>query len=194
MPNLGPNNSPQTPQGGSNESPSHRSSGSPIYPRGISYPPLSPKSSLRRSKALPSSQQKSPLIKSRPVTSDGITIPVITTGTPRSNCGHGAEDEDEQKLEEKTLPKAANAGGLNEDKQPLQPRKGRNDHRGGTDTRRYHTAGAIEDIKVNNGYRKKFTQVIRLSHYSKVSNKRTVQCTLINFLKKSFLYALIKDL
>ena len=31
-------------------------------------------------------------------------------------------------------------------------------------------------------------------HYSKVSNKRTVQCTLINFLEKSSLYALIKDL
>ena len=31
-------------------------------------------------------------------------------------------------------------------------------------------------------------------NYSRVSNKRTVQCTLINFLKKSSLYALIKDL
>ena len=30
--------------------------------------------------------------------------------------------------------------------------------------------------------------------YSKVPNKRTVQCKLINFLKKSPLYALIKDL
>ena len=124
-----------------------------IPPRGISYPPLSPKSSLRRQKVLQSqnSNQTPPLLKNRPVTSDGITIPVIT-GVPSNNDD---EMEDIQNLEEKSIEdqtgtsfESSNSGtGTNatEEKQQ-QTRKGRIDR--GADARRYHTAGAIEDIKV----------------------------------------------
>ena len=115
MPNLGPT-SPQTPQpqtldrdspGGQSQQHSGGHGQSPgIPPRGISYPPVSPKSSLRRQKVLQASQsnasasnQTPPLLKSRPVTSDGITIPVIT-GVP-SNIDD--EMEDSQNLEEKSI-------------------------------------------------------------------------------------------
>ena len=145
LPNLVPG-SPQTstPNQTLNDSPQHRP-GSPMAPgRGISYPPLSPKSSLRRSKALP--QQKSmspPLVKSRPVGSDGITIPVIT-GVPAH------PEDDNEILEEKSLEheKHEKVPGLPNSSELEKPRKGRND-RAGADTRRYHTAGAIEDIKVS---------------------------------------------
>ena len=121
-----------------------------IPPRGISYPPLSPKSSLRRQKVLQSqnSNQNPPLLKNRPVTSDGITIPVIT-GVPSNNDD---EMEDIQNLEEKSIEdqtgtSGTNSGtGTNTSEEKQLTRKGRIDR--GADARRYHTAGAIEDIKV----------------------------------------------
>ena len=150
LPNLGPT-SPQTPNhpeppggsGGGQSSPG-------IPPRGISYPPVSPKSSLRRNKAL-NTNKTPPLLKSRPVTSDGITIPVIT-GVPSN--GHDYED-DIQSLEEKAIEDQSVANSATSiqhlpvsenEKQQQTNRKGRIDR--GADARRYHTAGAIEDIKV----------------------------------------------
>jgi hypothetical protein len=109
----------------------------------ISYPPLSPKSSLRRSKAVVQQQStlgtsnKNLIQKSqRNLTgSDGITIPVIT-GVP-TNDEACEEDEDALQPEEKAI----------EDCKPRS--KGRTER--GADARRYHTAGAIEDIKKQDG-------------------------------------------
>ena len=118
LPNLGPPTSPQTPNhpggvldhtpGGQQQhqpSGGGRASSPGIPPRGISYPPVSPKSSLRRQKVLQASQSNSngqtpPLIKSRTVTTDGITIPVIT-GVPCSNIDD--EMEESHNLEEKSI-------------------------------------------------------------------------------------------
>ena len=139
---------------------------SPVPSRGISYPPLSPKSSLRRSVAIqqsnsvpnPSTTGVQPVNVCRstpinssvkninnnnnnthssghppPTISDGITIPVITTGT-------GPPDEEfEDESEE-------NSSKEYDDKPSPAARKGRIER--GADARRYHTAGAIEDIKV----------------------------------------------
>ena len=119
--------------------------GSPFSSRGmgISYPPLSPKSSLRRSKAVTAQQSISknpPLAKSRQVSaSDGITIPVITAS---SEGQEEVEHLEEKAIEATTQPAAVPTGGQTEEK---QGRKGRTDR---ADARRYHTAGAIEDIKV----------------------------------------------
>jgi len=172
LPNLGPPTSPQTPNhpggvldytpGGQQQhqpSGGGRASSPGIPPRGISYPPVSPKSSLRRQKVLQASQSNSngqtpPLLKSRTVTTDGITIPVIT-GVPCSNIDD--EMEESHNLEEKSIedsgtnsgtpgtPCTNNSGtNISEEKQQTN-RKGRIDR--GADARRYHTAGAIEDIK-----------------------------------------------
>lgn len=141
LPNLGSSGSSQ--QSSCNPPPEARS-GSPAPPcRGTSYPPLSPKSSLRRSKALQQScsiSGSSLKSKNRGSTSDGITIPVIT-GVPSFQD----DDEDEkQHLEEKGIEDVTTSA-LPEKLQPS--RKGRTER--GTDARRYHTAGAIEDIKVS---------------------------------------------
>ena len=163
-------NSPQTPdpvvhRDSPNSTGGHQGGySSPRTPsRGISYPPLSPKSSLRRQKVLQASQSNSngqtpPLIKSRTVTTDGITIPVIT-GVPCSNIDD--EMEESHNLEEKSIEdtnSGTNSGtpgtpctnsGTNTSEEKQQTnRKGRIDR--GADARRYHTAGAIEDIKVLN--------------------------------------------
>ena len=176
LPNLGPPTSPQTPNhpggvldhtpGGQQQhqpSGGGRASSPGIPPRGISYPPVSPKSSLRRQKVLQASQSNSngqtpPLMKSRTVTTDGITIPVIT-GVPCSNIDD--EMEESHNLEEKSIEdtnSGTNSGtpgtpctnsGTNTSEEKQQTnRKGRIDR--GADARRYHTAGAIEDIKVLN--------------------------------------------
>ena len=152
LPNLGPT-SPQTPNHPEPPAPGGSGGGqSPgIPPRGISYPPVSPKSSLRRNKAL-NTNKTPPLLKSRPVTSDGITIPVIT-GVPSNGDDY---EDDIQSLEEKAIEDqsvSANSATTNQhlpvsenEKQQQTNRKGRIDR--GADARRYHTAGAIEDIKV----------------------------------------------
>ena len=68
--------------------------------------------------------------------SDGITIPVIT-----ASSSEGQED-----LEEKSIdPPAASQIPPAVNSEEKQGRKGRPDR---ADARRYHTAGAIEDIKV----------------------------------------------
>jgi hypothetical protein len=138
----------------SNSSPSARSR-SP-GPRGISYPPLSPKS-LKRGVAI--QQQASLSFKNPPTIAMGKgpqkTIPVIT-GVPPSPSGDrqdssprhshfSASPEDERDLldREDSFP----------DEDPTSPAtpvpapsksRGRTDR---NDPRRYHTAGAIEDIK-----------------------------------------------
>ena len=68
--------------------------------------------------------------------SDGITIPVIT-----ASSSEGQEDLEEKSIDPPTasqIPPAVNS-------EEKQGRKGRPDR---ADARRYHTAGAIEDIKV----------------------------------------------
>ena len=147
--------------------------------RGISYPPLSPKSSLRRSKAV--SQQPSinkdknpPLSKSqRQVSaSDGITIPVITQSS------EGGQ-EDQVELEEKAILEQPQPSPP-EEKQ--QSRKGRPDR---ADARRYHTAGAIEDIKVHNrislAHWGKIPHFIQKSHFENINF-----CTKFTFSKHHF--------
>ena len=151
------------PPGGDHSSSSHHHAprlGSPVPPRGISYPPLSPKSSLRRSVALQQSYSitsastvgsKTPTgsFKAAPRNGmhphpDGITIPVIT-GTPAEEDDDFIGDEAEKEaIEDANVVK----DGGDPDK-PSPARKGRIER--GADTRRYHTAGAIEDIKVSFG-------------------------------------------
>lgn len=106
----------------------------PAPQRGISYPPLSPKSSLKRGVALQQSCSISGN-KAKPG-SDGITIPVIT-GVPTSHEDEDVVDDLEEKMATGHSPTISN------DEKPH--RKGRMER---TDARRYHTAGAIEDIKV----------------------------------------------
>ena len=75
---------------------------------------------------------------------DGITIPVIT-GTPAEEDDDFIGDEAEKEaIEDANVVK----DGGDPDK-PSPARKGRIER--GADTRRYHTAGAIEDIKVSFG-------------------------------------------
>ena len=72
---------------------------------------------------------------------DGITIPVIT-GTPA--------EEDDDFIGDETEKEAIDDANVVKDGDPDKPspaRKGRIER--GADTRRYHTAGAIEDIKVS---------------------------------------------
>ena len=145
---------------------------SPIPSRGISYPPLSPKSSLRRSVAIQQSNSVpnpsttstatggNVISRSTPTNSslknnnrnnnnnnrpsptttttitDGITIPVITTGTGPPDAAEEFEDESEENSSKE----------YDHDKPSPAARKGRIER--GADARRYHTAGAIEDIKV----------------------------------------------
>ena len=71
---------------------------------------------------------------------DGITIPVIT-GTPAEEDDDFIGDEAEKEVLED-----ANVVKDGESDKPSPARKGRIER--GADTRRYHTAGAIEDIKV----------------------------------------------
>ena len=71
-----------------------------------------------------------------PTITDGITIPVITTGT-----GPPMDEEFEDESEENSSKE------YDHDKPSPAARKGHRIERG-ADARRYHTAGAIEDIKV----------------------------------------------
>ena len=72
---------------------------------------------------------------------DGITIPVIT-GTPAEEDDDFIGDEAEKEAIED-----ANVVKDGDPDKPSPARKGRIER--GADTRRYHTAGAIEDIKVS---------------------------------------------
>ena len=92
--------------------------------RGISYPPPSPRT-LRRSAPVPQSRNP-PLIKTRHV--------VSTVGVP-------------QNMESSTIEyEPLRSDGEDEPGRPGQRRNCRNDR---LDNRRYHTAGAIDDIKVS---------------------------------------------
>ena len=73
---------------------------------------------------------------------DGITIPVIT-GTPAEEDDDFIGDEAEKEANEDA--NVVKDGG--DPDKPSPARKGRIER--GADTRRYHTAGAIEDIKVS---------------------------------------------
>jgi len=73
--------------------------------------------------------------------SDGITIPVIT-----ASSSEGQEDLEEKSIDPPASQIPPTTTVNNEEK---QGRKGRPDR---ADARRYHTAGAIEDIKVRMKY------------------------------------------
>ena len=100
---------------------------SPLSPiRGISYPPLSPKSLKRGFAIQPQAQppRNPPLIKTR-----SHAEPPNITVIPDSQQGRSEETEQQQ--------------------QDLHHKRGRHDkERSGQDTRRYYTAGTIEDLKV----------------------------------------------
>ena len=109
---------------------------SPLSPiRGISYPPLSPKSLKRGFAIQQQTSRNPPLIKSRPLAASAEIAPgrQITGDTLGPNITVIPDQtvdivENEQEHEQK------------------QKRGGRFDR---PDNRRYHTAGTIEDLKVS---------------------------------------------
>jgi hypothetical protein len=86
-----------------------------------------------------------PLTKGRPVvTTDGITIPVIT-GVPTTDEEENSSFEENLEKQSGIAENEISAAADNKPQHTNINRKGRVDR---SDARRYHTAGAIEDIKV----------------------------------------------
>ena len=116
----------------SSSGPSHRVS-SPLSPiRGISYPPLSPKS-LKRGFAIQQQSRAPPLTKSRHHVGVSSELSPGVCGPQPPNITVMSSDQCQQ--EDLEHPEKMKRGGrFDRDRQ--------------VDTRRYHTAGTIEDLKV----------------------------------------------